>query len=186
MENKQFYFKDPNGKLQRWWEELQEIGENPRKRNMRGERAILRRAETPTEVMLSPLYYEVSALLKDIKGENALALAIAVGILSHVRKKGVNGTFATQLGTPKEGSTKPVMSELRFQQLVKSNNPEEFYRRLIRAVHLLGKSANIMSLVENIFHWVKEHKFGKSQNPQKSLVVQWAGDYFQAISNIKK
>ena len=191
------YFNDRENKFRDWWKELHGIEEYGKKRNMRGERAHLRRAETPGDVMLSSAYY---ALFYRLPPERSLkvktmAVAIIAGILSHIENEVTEKkeddpqkrpTFAKQLGSPKEqGDNKPVMSELRFQKLAKSNTPEEFYRLLIRAVKMLGKTVHISSLVDNIYHWVTEHHYGKDQRPENRLVVQWAGDYFEALSKIE-
>ena len=186
MSSKPYYahFKDPERKLIKWWEELHGKGEFARRTNLSGARALLKRAESSADVMLSPVYYKLLNLFtgENRKGRNALAFAITAGILSHVRSNDESRTFAGQLGRPKEpGGTRAAVSELRFQQLAKSSTPDEFYRRLIRTINLLDKKVNVLSLTDSIFHWVNEHRFGKDQNPEKRLVVQWSGDYYQAL-----
>lgn len=76
------------------------------------------------------------------------------------------------------------MSELRFQQLQKSRDPEEFFRRLLRAIKLAECRINIISLAESILHWMDEYRFGIDREPQKRLAVRWGTEYYeQALKN---
>ncbi len=94
-------------------------------------------------------------------------------------------SFAEQLATPLEGKGKAPMSELRFQQLQKSKTPEDFYRRILRAIRLLNGNVNIISLANDIKHWHREFEHVTVSPPAKRLAVRWATDYFTALSNNK-
>jgi CRISPR system Cascade subunit CasB len=86
------------------------------------------------------------------------------------------------LATPTAGKNKAPMSELRFQQLQKSPTVDDFYRRVIRAIRLLGKKVNITSLANDIIQWHQEFNKPIGREPAKRLAVRWATDYYTAAS----
>ncbi len=165
--------------IQRWHESLDKN---------RGDRARLRRAESPEDVLLTAAFFN---FLEEMKATNwqehipILTMATIAGVLSHVKPNGENKSFAEQLATPLEGKKKAPMSELRFQQLQKSPSPEYFYRRIIRAIQLLKGQVNIVSLSHDIIQWHKEFEHPVSHSPTKRLAVRWATDYFTALAKIK-
>lgn len=161
-------------KLRSWWESLDKN---------RGDRARLRRAERPDDVLLTEPFYRFLQQMPEewAKPEALLSSAIVAAALSHVKEARDGETFATQLALPKQGGKKARMSELRFQQLQKSRDPEEFFRRLLRAVHLAESKVNIISLSESILHWMNEYRYGVNREPQKRITVRWASDYYTAL-----
>lgn len=170
----------------------------------RGDRARLRRAERPEDLLLTDAFFHFLEAMPDESEQwrdNLLVSAAVAGALAHVKQnKQVksrlfkskddnsnkrDASFAEQLATPLEGKGKAPMSELRFQQLQKSKTTEDFYRRILRAIRLLDGNVNIVSLANDIIHWHKEfeHTAAISQ-PAKRLAVRWASDYFTTLSNI--
>ncbi|MEN8264533.1 MAG: type I-E CRISPR-associated protein Cse2/CasB [Nitrospirota bacterium] len=170
------YLKDDDERqsLLAWWHSLNE---------KRGDRARLRRAETPDDVLLSePFFHFLQRMPDDWATRYRLeSSALVAATLAHVKIPQDDKSFATQLGTRKEGTDKPKMSELRFEQLQKSRNPEEFFRRLRRAVHLLNGTVNVLSLSDSILHWMKEYQYGVDRTPVKRLAVSWASDYYEKL-----
>lgn len=162
------------GKLLEWWEWLDDN---------RGDRARLRRVESPDDVLLTGAFSRFLAEMPDDWTESGHlpASAQVAAILAHVKDNVASSSFAAQLATPKDGGDKPRMSELRFQQLQKSQDPAEFYRRLLRAVRMLDGSVNILSLADDVLHWMHEYRKGVDRNPQKRLTFCWAGDYYRAL-----
>lgn len=156
----------------------------------RDKRAVLRRCNNPQEVLLVPEFYKFQTCLRPyIKNfihndEQLLALASIAGLSSHIKQDASEESFAFQLGTMDDKSKKPRMSELRFSQLQKSRDWNEFYRRLRRAIQLLEGKVNLISFADNILHWANDlqrtHYIGKSI--ANRLQVRWAIDYYQAIS----
>lgn len=166
----------------------------------RGDRARLRRAESPEDILLTDAFFHFLSKMPEQWQQNKpiLTSASIAGALSHVKtdkqtpsklynsketevpKK--TASFAEQLATPSEGKSKAPMSELRFQQLQKSPTTDDFYRRIIRAIGLLGGNVNIVSLANDIIHWHKEfeHQVDHRQ-PANRLAVRWATDYFTAL-----
>jgi CRISPR system Cascade subunit CasB len=160
-----------------WWESLD--------RN-RGDRARLRRAQRLDDVLLTAPFFQFLQQMPEkwANTEYLLSSAIVAAALSHVKKPREGETFATQLALPKAGGKKARMSELRFQQLQKSRDPDEFFRRLLRAIRLLENEVNILSLTESILHWMSEYRYGVNKEPQKRLSIRWATEYYeQALEN---
>jgi CRISPR system Cascade subunit CasB len=152
-----------------------------------GERARLRRAESPDDVLLTEAFMR---FLQEMPEEWASpqqlpASALVAAIVAHanVHEKGQYETvsFAAQLATPKDGDDKPRLSELRFQQLQKSHDPTEFFRHLLRAVRILDRNVNIPSLANDALHWMQEYHKGLECNPQDRLAFCWANDYYRTL-----
>ena len=175
--------------LQRWHRWLD---------NNRGDRARLRRAERPEDILLTDAFFHFLQQMPEGWQEKnpILTRAAVAGLLSHVKKdrqtlsrgyqpKDKNkqrniASFAEQLATPVK-SKKPAMSELRFQQLQKSRTTDDFYRRVLRAICLLDGKVNMSSLANDIIHWHLEFNHRIDREPAKRLAVRWATDYFTAI-----
>lgn len=182
MENKPTYYflKDPAicARLLAW---RKSIDEKP------GERARLRRAESPDDVLLSEPFFNFLQKMPETWSEpgHLPASALVAAVLAHANahEKGQYETisFAAQLATPKDSGDKPRMSELRFQQLQKSHDPTELFRRLLRAVRMLDRNVNMLSLANDILHWMHEYRKGVDRNPQNRLAFCWACDYYRAL-----
>lgn len=160
--------------LLEWWKWLDDN---------RGDRARLRRVESPDDVLLTSAFSRFLDEMPDdwsVSGQLP-ASALVAAIIAQVKENVPSPSFAAQLATPKEGGDKPRMSELRFQQLQKSQDPTEFYRRLLRAVRILDSNVNILSLADDILHWMHEYRKGVDRNPQQRLAFCWASDYYRAL-----
>lgn len=174
--------------LNTWYAWIHEL-DSPHKGG-RADRARLRRANSPDDLMLSDAFFRFlrfpgmpDAVLHE---QNWLAMAIIAGALAHTNpgregKRHNDKSFAAQLATPLEPGGKAPMSELRFSQLQKSRNHEEFYRRLVRAVQLIKGNVNVMSLADSVQRWCHEQRFGVDRTPMKRLAVNWAKEYFSAL-----
>lgn len=181
MKNKYIAFWDgkDHEKLLSWWSSL---SENP------GWRSELRRAENPSDVLLCQgfrfLCYELAGHWT--KEYNLLGLAAVAGVLSHIDYQ-TDSFFAVACATPAEGGSKPAMSELRFAQLQKSRTLDELYIRMVRAIHLLRKTASPLSVADSILHWYKEVLNGDiNDDPRNRVQARWGLDYFQNLPGIKK
>lgn len=166
--------------------------------NNRGDRARLRRAEMPEDILLTDAFFHFLQQMPESWREKIpiLTSAAVAGLLSHAKEdrqalsrgyqpKDKNkprniASFAEQLATPAK-SKKPAMSELRFQQLQMSQTTDDFYRRVLRAISLLNGKVNIPSLANDIIHWHLEFNHQIDREPTKRLAVRWATDYFTAI-----
>ncbi len=167
-----FWNTEEHEKLRSWWSSL---SKNP------GWRAELRRAESPPDVLLCQGF---RSLCKNLAGywtreENLLGLAAVAGILSHV-KADAEQSFAKSCATPEK--EKAPVSELRFSQLQKSRTIDEFYIRMVRTIHLLDNKANVVSVADNVLHWIKEMVNGETDpDPRKRILVRWGLEYFQNL-----
>ena len=173
-----FWKSDDQEKLLVWWSSLA---------NNHGWRAELRRAESPADVLLCQgfryLYYALAGYWT--REENLLGLAAVAGVIAHIDY--LDGrSFAEACATPVDGGSKSVMSELRFSQLQKSRTLDELYTRMIRAVHLLRKKSNPVSVADSILHWTKEMVNEEvDADPRNRIKVRWGLDYFQHLPGIK-
>ena len=165
-------------RLINWWRRLQD---NP------GERAQLRRADSPSDALLTTAFAQFLRQMPGYWGVDSGAgillsdAASVATILARVKEHVEGRSFAKTLGMPKEVGGKAVMSELRFQQLQKSRTEDEFFLRLCRALALLDGKVNIISLADNILHWLREYRFAPATRPQNRLAVKWASDYYSAF-----
>lgn len=153
--------------LNKWWKNLNEN---------RGDRALLRRAQLPDDVLLTPVFARFVKMMPNLEsGENVSTslsdYAMVVAVLARVKKNNNKLSFAESLGG--------AMSELRFQQLQKSRTEEEFFIRICRAVNLLKGEANVIALADDILNWLAEQRFGVSSKPQERLAIRWATDYYK-------
>jgi CRISPR system Cascade subunit CasB len=122
------------------------------------------------------------------------ALQIFVNAAAFAQANNDKAPFAAQLSEKVKGGERSFLSPLRFEQLCESQTPEEFCRRLIRAVKIRGeKGVNLISLADGIFLWMQEwyareykHNSSAKTNPFERLSVRWAMDYFSTKNNSKE
>ena len=188
MDQKPSYFQFKSGEasgeaLLRWFHHIHNT-DGDAKRG-RADRAHLRRANTPDDILFVEAFHRfmrINLLPESLKTEhNWIAMAMIAGALAHCKREAdSDDSFAQQLARPQEKGGKAPVSELRFAQLQKSRDYEEFYRRLLRVIRLVGGNVNVLSLANSILHWHREHRFGVDRIPTKRLAVNWARDYFDA------
>jgi len=142
-----------------WWKELD---------NVRGDRAALRHCHNPLEVAFTPAFYRLKMRLEPfgaISPDQMNRLAIVAGVLSHVKpdshEKNLQRSFAVQMARPpSKGSMrkKACVSDMRFRQLLKIEDPDKLYTTMIRLVRLVGGSVDIVSLANGIYWWNERTK----------------------------
>ncbi len=161
----------------------------------RGDRARLRRAESPEDILLMDSFFHfLKHMPEDFpkgssknkrrfsESQRFCVAALMAGLLSHVKSNNEALSFAKQLAGASKSST--PMSELRFRQLLKSSSIDDFYRRMIRAIRLLDNKVSIISLANDIVQWFWEHEqIEIDRQPTNRLAVRWATDYFTAPKN---
>jgi len=178
MEQKPTYYflndSATGNQLLEWWNWLDDN---------RGDRARLRRIESSDDILLTGAFSRFLSKMPECWSEpyHLPSSALVAAIVAHVKDHKAGLSFAAQLATPKEGSDKPRMSELRFQQLQKSHDPAEFFRRLLRALRMLDGKVNVLSLANDVLHWMYEYQKGVDRNPQKRLAFCWANDYYRIL-----
>ncbi len=179
MGEKRQYFKllnpDQRKALREWWIGLEDTP---------GDRAQLRRCNSPWEVMMVPAFFRLVNRFEDLKPHRFEALAAVAGLLALVRKGDFRDDMPPiqkQLAMPAEGGNRPRMSDLRFRQLIKSRDIEELYRRFRRALALLGRKANILSLADLVLQWADENLYRTHAEPTKQFQFRMAQGYFEEM-----
>lgn len=156
--------------LREWWQELE---------NNKGERAVLRRANSLTEVVFCPSYHRLLRTLRNegysVAESRFSKLAAIAGLAARI-KEDIPGTLGTQMGALKPGD-KPTVSELRIRRVLACNDLEELYILLRRALGILGGNASLTGLAATIWQWdsLAEKKPSDSRK-------QMAYDYYAAAS----
>lgn len=134
-------------------------------------RARLRRADSLVEVLGERAVHDLAgdlagadaALKWSLRGEGAVRLAALVQVLAAVEDH-VPSPLARRFG---EGD-RPALSELRFQRLMRLQDPEDLGLALRRALPLAGKACNVARLAEDILNWAEATR------------VRWCFEYFGA------
>lgn len=133
--------------LREWWQELDDN---------KGDRAVLKRADSLNEVVFCPAYHRLLAALRKegyfVAGAVRLQkLSAIVGLASRI-KENIPGEFGKQLGALKQGD-KPAVSELRMRRILACDDLEELYVLLRRAFGILGGSASLSGLAATVWQW---------------------------------
>lgn len=171
-----------------WWDSLDDN---------RGDRAQLRRARYPEELLLREAFYTFTKKMPERwrTRDGLMRSALVAGVLSHVTKnpeiKIAQGggpkrraRFAEQLAMPQD-SGRSAMSKLRFDKLQKSRSLDDFYRNTLRAINLLDKSVNLVPLADSLVHWYDEFTSKNYIKPKNRVAVVWASDYFTVLDQYK-
>jgi CRISPR system Cascade subunit CasB len=137
----------------RWWRSLDE---------RRGDRAELRRARTPAEVIFVPGYHRLARELQaDARDERLAAIA---GVLAHVERDDASRSFAAQMAVEHGGKAR--VSGLRFRRLLAIDDLAELQAALVRMIHLLDRTAPVADLSRAVRWWNDQTK------------KRWAVDYY--------
>lgn len=171
-----FWKEDDQKALTEWWRWLDDN---------RGCRAQLRRCNTLDQILPQSAFHRLCWKLPWWEKHDLMGLVVVGGLLSHVTDSSTF-SFPVQMGQCKEGGDKPRLSELRFQQLLSSENHDEMFERTRRAIDLLGRSANILSLADGIFHWSKEQRDRYSEKPGWRFHYAWSKAYFNELFKYQK
>lgn len=157
-----------------WWASLEDE---------RKDRAQLRRCDDPIQAMLLPGFHRLLKTLSPWPAQGIPALAAVAGLLAQVRENATHAGktyrhFGRQLARPKEKTGNPAVSEMRFYQLQKSRDLDELYRRMRRAVWLLERRVNVLSLADCVLQWDKERRGEIHRQPSRRFQFRLAQDYF--------
>ena len=153
----------------------------------RGERAVLRRAAAADDILLTSAFARFLTFMpaRWRMARRLFDSAMVAGLLARVKVLETDNKkpFAKALALPKQGGSKAAMSELRFLQLQKSGDADEFFLRVSRAISLLGGRVHILSLADGILHWLLEYRRVVDREPTKRLAVRWASDYYSSFKD---
>ena len=145
----------------RWWKSLDVD---------RAGRAELRRCGGVSEVAFTAPYHRLLRALGSRLGDgDARRVAAIAAVLAHVeREPGDRAPLARRMGAPKSAEGGAVVSDARFRHLLRSEEPEELMRELIRAVRQVDRSAAVESLFRDLMSWTE------------STRMRWAREYYEA------
>ena len=139
--------------IREWWSSLQES-------NQAGTRAALRRARTPNEISVQYEYFNLFRKLTDsklpdfIKKRLSYRLPLVAGILSHIREDEPSRPAAARMGSSdKPGGDRPLVSDLRFRRLLRTEDDNELFLMMIRMIRMLGDRVNVKDTAMSVFFW---------------------------------
>ncbi len=172
--------------VREWWQALQPADKSPSQdggkpnHNFffdRGHRARLRRCTTLADVAQEPAPWVLAKKLKLHESDNQ-ALLLVAGALAYVTDDAKDGmTLAYLLGVssaPNGESGK--LSEMRFQRLMRLDEPDDFLKQLRRAIDVGGRRADVTVLANDLFAWTAERQYTKSRSD--GMKYRWARDFY--------
>lgn len=153
-------YSEQAGAAFRWWNAMKpqphEHGTTP------GDRAALarlRRSGNPLELAVEPATAELFRKLafdgtspseRSIDRDIATA-AVLAGVLAHIRKP-VGGSLARAMGG-KRGD-RAVVSAIRMKRFMAAREPEDVLRQYQRILAMLGDTADVRDVAENVLAWL--------------------------------
>lgn len=172
MSEQYLSFKKDSPEVQeliKWWEGLDKD---------RGERAVLRRCSTLTEVVFSPAYHRLRRALMNVGRFNDKfddRLSLIVGLSARVKTNTDDSNIAEQMATGKpDGSAR--VSGLRFRRLLKAKDCENLLLAMTRTIALLGGAVNLQSLARSMYLWNDNYV---------DIRKEWAFDYYSTSPDEK-
>lgn len=158
------------------------------------ERAVLRRARSPDDALLTEGFRGLWFGLPDGLRRNSdmAAWASVAALLAEVRENQPGLELAAAMAREaRPGDGKPRVGELRFHQLQHCEDLYELHRRLRRLLGLLRNDrgqvqANVLSLADNVLHWHREQRWGPDLIPDRRLPVRWATAYFAELARLPR
>jgi CRISPR system Cascade subunit CasB len=148
--------------LLRWWAGLA---------RRRADRAELRRASTPAEVILCTGYHRLLGELRaagyPVDAAVAAGVAVVAAIAAHVETNAPSGSFARQMAEAVGAQRGARVSGLRFRRLLAVPDRAQLFPMLIRAIRLTGGRADLVSVARSAFFWGDEVR------------KRWAYDYYE-------
>jgi len=133
--------------LHQWWKGLEKD---------HATRAILRRCSTLDDVILSSAYQRFYRYMltcnwpEDASSYQNDKLAAIAGLLAHINSE---DTKLLPVLMSELNGDKPMVSELRFRDLLKIESTDDLFQSLRRVLPLINKKANPYNLANDIFFW---------------------------------
>jgi CRISPR system Cascade subunit CasB len=91
--------------------------------------------------------------LEPLKRRISSHMPSVVGLLAHVKTDDQNRSFAEAMGTKKQGSDQPIVSDLRFRRILRVEDQDELYTTMIRVIRMLDGNVNVTDLATSVFFW---------------------------------
>lgn len=177
---------------ERWWMEMAQVnkGERDRKPNPASTvfRAQLRRADTLEAALATDGFRDLWLKLppEETSGpwvEQRMELwAIVAALAPHVEfdaeaLTNINASIASCAGRLGPGD-KPVVSTLRFKQLLASRTAEELLRRLRRMLKQVQGKVCFKRLVRDVEAWLRQCDQALQISPADRITIRWAMEYY--------
>jgi len=138
-------------------------------------RAQLRRASSPAEVLAMEATHELHKRIaaadggRDMsKGNSPLRLAMIAATIAGVDSSKTDRSVHLPVLFGKTNGDNRLLSELRFQRILRANDDWTLAVRLRRALPIVGRNANVAMLGNDLFHW------------GDTVKSRWCFDYFGA------
>jgi CRISPR system Cascade subunit CasB len=162
----------PRNTIFNWWR--MNLGKD-KEGEARALSARLRRAKTMVEALSERAVQELGAELR--LGFAPEKLALLTMTLAHVSEQKTHtlakcfGEVIGQSGEGKQKQNKYKLSESRFQNIVRAENPMELTTQLRRALPIVGNACNVGRLGEDLLFW---------HHPDigERIRARWWFDYF--------
>ncbi len=151
----------------------------------KGIRAQLKRCASLEEVITAHGFLRLNQMLPRLQKHDLVGVALVAGILA-VAKNEDTAALPTLLGRAKEGGDKPVYSELRFQRLLASDDAEQLYQNMRRAVIQAGKKASPGALADSLLHWYREHRHPDWYRGNRQWQYHAAKSYYTEVFKYQK
>jgi CRISPR system Cascade subunit CasB len=165
--------REDGWKARQWWYDLRPKPEFPNGRNTAA-LAKLRRAHSWVEAAAVPETITLFRMLEKKHERDLPRVAVVAAVLAHVREENKNGSVAGSIGkAPNDSDTRAVLSELRLGRLLSVSGDDDILIAFRRLVALMGKTANVADLAEQILYW-DHREWGDRRR------VSFAFNYWQA------
>ncbi len=107
------------------------------------------------------------------------ALCLVAGVLAQVRTDtGNHGGQARAAGLL---LAEAGYSQTRFTAMLRENDPQRFYRALLRAIQFNKRQADVLQLAQDLHHAFFEIQDRKPERWAKGVLMRWARDYYQNL-----
>lgn len=185
------YFKlKPSQKspLLTWFDAMHLPVEELRARNIfpisRGDRAILRRADTIEKILLSDAFRRLWFSLKEEENSaekiSAEDWAVVASVLANL-KANDEDAFAVRAGKSEKGGDRPAVHPLRFQQLLAARDTDELLKRLRRQLPLIDSRCHVCRLADDLLAWQAQLRDSAFVKNDERIPIRWALAYYPGI-----
>lgn len=151
----------------------------------KGVRAQLKRCTSLNDVITAPGFLRLNQRLPRLQQHDLIGVALVAGVLA-VAKHDDATTLPTLLGRAAENGDKPVFSELRFQRLLASDDENQLYQNMRRAVIQAGEKANPVALADSLLHWYREYRHPDWYSGNRQWQYHAAKSYYTEVFKYQK
>lgn len=136
-----FKNEDVRNAVVAWWHSL----------SRRGDRAELRRCQTPDDVIFCPAFHRLRHALAPFGQFGMVRLATAAGLAAHIRSHADGALLADVLAG--QGIEKTGLTQRRFRRLMEIDDHADLYRDMRRAIQHIGRTLDVADVARIIMSW---------------------------------